>query len=134
MRKIIITTVIIGAFAIGLTAGLLVKPVLGGKIMNKKEITQELPQGFPQVVSTYTYYDRTLTLTDFSEFEIGARYGDVVKALGEPNGFWGSGVSWPYYQLNDGSCVTLYSLSDDSGEIFDIKITDIKGRTFELKK
>lgn len=85
-------------------------------------------------VATYTPYDRTLTLNDFSQVKIKSFYDDMVEKLGEPSGFLGSGIVRPYYELSDGSCIIFHVLwGHESSLIMNIEILDMSGRHFVLR-
>lgn len=89
------------------------------------------------MVATYKKYNRNLSLNDFCQVKIGSTYKEVVSKLGEPNGEVGSGISWPYYQLDDGTCIIINCIdykNDETAQIFNMSILDQCGRVFELKK
>ena len=53
----------------------------------------------------FEYYDRKRTIKDFVQFDYDTTFEDMVEQIGEPNGMWGSGVAYPYYELSDGKFV-----------------------------
>ena len=54
------------------------------------------------IETIYTYYDRSLSVGDFEQFDYDTTYEEMVECLGEPNGWVGSGIMRPYYELDDG--------------------------------
>ena len=80
-------------------------------------------------------WDRKLLISDFSDFEIGVTtYEQIADKLGEPSGFIGSGIIWFYYRMVDGSRFMMFFGSGDEESILsDMKIVDVKGRTFWAK-
>jgi hypothetical protein len=81
---------------------------------------------------TDTEYEQVLTLSDFTEVQIGMKFDDVVKCVGSPTGSQGSGLIWQIYQLCDGSYMQLFFGSEDS--LVSMSIVDPDGREFELKQ
>jgi len=53
----------------------------------------------------YTYYGRSLSASDFEQFDYGSTSGEIIERLGMPNGTIGSGIIRPYYELADGRFV-----------------------------
>lgn len=56
-------------------------------------------------ITGYTYFDRSLSVSDFEQFDYNTTYEDLVDCIGLPNGTIGSGIARPYYELNDGRFV-----------------------------
>lgn len=53
----------------------------------------------------FKLYDRKLKIKDFEQFGYETTFEEMTKQLGEPNGMWGSGMLYPYYELSDGKFV-----------------------------
>ncbi|MBD5451715.1 MAG: hypothetical protein HDR25_03635 [Lachnospiraceae bacterium] len=53
----------------------------------------------------YTYYERSLSVSDFEQFDYDSTYKEIMEQLGMPNGTIGSGTIRPYYELKDGRFV-----------------------------
>ena len=77
----------------------------------------------------YTHYERTLSIEDFEQFDYNTTYEDMVMHLGEPNGWVGSGVMWPYYELADGRFAVCNCVG--GGKMMQIAI--FNRRSFEYK-
>ena len=56
-------------------------------------------------IAGYTYFDRSLSVSDFEQFDYKTTYEDLVDCIGFQNGTIGSGIARPYYELNDGRFV-----------------------------
>ena len=69
---------------------------------------------------------RNLSLDDFQPIEKGMSYDTVTAMLGEPTGKLGSGIMYPYYKLENGSCVLLNL--DGNDLIFDLIIRSPDGQ------
>ena len=83
-----------------LICGLVLGCLMAGAVMCIRKCTHKRKIGNQDAV--YTYYGRTLSIKDFEQFDYNTTYEDMVMHLGEPNGWVGSGVVWPYYELADG--------------------------------
>ena len=64
--------------------------------------------------------NKKLTLEDFRQIEKGMSYDTITAMLGEPTGKLGSGIMYPYYKLENDSCVLLKL--DGNDLIFDLII------------
>lgn len=80
----------------------------------------------------YTYYDRKLTAEDFLQFDYSTTYDEMIECLGEENGNWGSGMTYPYYELCDGTYAICNCLPGDRMRA--ITIVDRNKKLYALLK
>lgn len=64
----------------------------------------------------YTASDRTLTVEDFEDIELGSSLDEIQDMLGEPDGWVGAGILSPVYVLADRSAVELVFADDATDE------------------
>lgn len=83
-------------------------------------------------MTEYTYYDRKLTAEDFLQFDYNTTYEEMVECLGVENGNWGSGMTYPYYELCDGTYAICNCLPGDRMRA--IAIVDRKKKLYSLLK
>ena len=50
----------------------------------------------------YAYCDRSLSVSDFEQFDYDSTYEEMIERLGMPNGLLYISMSLPYYELKDG--------------------------------
>ena len=50
----------------------------------------------------YAYYDRSLSVSDFEQFDYDSTYEEMIERLGMPNGLLYISMALPYYELKDG--------------------------------
>lgn len=110
-----------------LICGLVLGCLMAGAVMCIRKCTHKRKIGNQDAV--YTYYGRTLSIKDFEQFDYNTTYEDMVMHLGEPNGWVGSGVVWPYYELADGRFAVCNCVR--GGKMMQIAIFD--RRNFEYK-
>ena len=82
--------------------------------------------------ATYKYIDRNLTLNDFVDIKIGMTYKDITDKLGEPNGIYGAGIQWPFYETVDKTYIVLWVGLEPDSKLGNIRVVDSSGRVFEL--
>lgn len=96
-----------------------------GDICNKRTYKRKIGN----LDAVYTYYKRTLSIKDFEQFDHETSYEDMIMRLGEPNGWVGSGMVWPYYELADHKFAVCHCVR--GGKLMQISIYD--QRNFEYK-
>lgn len=111
--------------------------ILLAGLMIKSRNTTVLYEGVAGHPCDYTRIERDLTLDDFKYITLDMTYEKITSEIGEPNGMVGNGIVWPYYQLNDGSCVILeFNKTLDRKREFttlkNIRIADTAGREYIL--
>ncbi|MEA4832372.1 MAG: hypothetical protein VB118_07130 [Oscillospiraceae bacterium] len=84
--------------------------------------------------ATYKYIDRNLYLNDFTKIKVGMTYKEIINIIGEPNGVFGSGVQWPFYETFDKSYIILYIGLESYSKLISIRIVDASGRIFDLQQ
>lgn len=68
----------------------------------EKTASAKMVYGFK---ADYTYYERSLSVSDFEQFDYDSTYEELTEHIGLPNGTIGSGQIRPYYELEDGRFV-----------------------------
>lgn len=67
------------------------------------------------LIATWEYVDREVTLSYFYNLDNSKTYGQILDEIGKPNGYRGSGIVLPYYQVGDNYVVIAFS-RDENGE------------------
>lgn len=65
--------------------------------------------------ATYKYIDRDVSLSYFYELDGTNTYQQILDEIGEPNGYRGSGIACPYYQVDDLYVVIVFARGEDGG-------------------
>ncbi|MBD5546512.1 MAG: hypothetical protein HDQ97_03825 [Lachnospiraceae bacterium] len=74
--------------------------------MDKANNTMEINvEGFKM---KYIPQNRSLTVEDFQNIELGESIDEIEKKIGEPDGWIGCGILHPVYVLEDGRAVACY--------------------------
>ncbi len=77
-------------------------------------------------VADYAYCDRSLSVSDFEQFDYDSTYEEMIERLGMPNGLLYISMALPYYELKDGRFVVcsftektyIYIANNESIEYF----------------
>lgn len=63
--------------------------------------------------ASYKYIDRKINLDYFYKLDSTSTYEQIVEEIGEPNGEYGSGIIYKYYEINDDLYVSLLFFGND---------------------
>lgn len=83
------------------------------------------------MIAPYKSFERELYSDYFRNIKKGTTLEDIEKDIGEPNGWFGSGIVRPYYEVKDDKYVILYLDFEGTHEIMDISICPINYTSYE---
>lgn len=69
--------------------------------------------------ASYEYIDREVRIDYFYDLDSNTTYEEIENEIGKPNGAMGSGITLPYYQVDDQYVVILFA-SDEDGKYTNI--------------
>lgn len=59
------------------------------------------------MLASYEYIEREVNLEYFYKLNNTSTYGQIIEDIGEPNGQYGSGIQYVYYEIGDDLYVSL---------------------------
>lgn len=68
------------------------------------------------LMATWEYIEREIDLEYFYQLDNTTTYEQIEEEIGKPNGYRGSGLVLPYYQINKNSFVVLTFSLDEYGK------------------
>ena len=83
---------------------------------NKKKDMQ--PICVEGLIASYEYIDRDISLEYFYKLDNTSTYNQIVEDIGIPNGYRGSGLILPYYEVDKLYVVISFRNYTTVGEIF----------------
>ena len=107
-RLLYISTILIvlfGAIAFGIGAGL-----------RQKEMENMRTDKVGGLIATWKYVEREIDLDYFYQLDNTTTYRQIEEEIGEPNGVRGSGLIFPYYQIDNNLFVVVSFSLDEEGE------------------
>ena len=85
----------------------------------------------PGVVNSYEHFDRILTEEDFGFLKKGMSLNEIKAKVGEPNGWVGSGIISPIYELeNKNYIILIFGVKYE--KLQSAKIVDKIGKKIDL--
>lgn len=85
-----------------------------GVILNYEEISMRTSK-VGGMIATWKYIERDIDLNYFYQLDNAISYKQITEEIGEPNGARGSGLIWPYYQIDDNLYVVASYSIDKEG-------------------
>ena len=68
------------------------------------------------ILASYKYVDRDINLEYFYKLNNTSTYEQILEEIGEPNGQFGSGIIYQYYEIDNNLYVSiLFSSSENKG-------------------
>ena len=64
-------------------------------------------------MATYEYIDRKIDIEYFYDLNANTTYEEIVNEIGKPNGMMGSGLTMPYYQVDDRYIAMLFGRDEE---------------------
>lgn len=107
-RVIYICTILIvlfGIIVLGIGAGL-----------RQKEMENMRTDKVGGLIATWKYVEREIDLDYFYQLDNTTTYKQIEEEIGEPNGVRGSGLIFPYYQIDNNLFVVISFSLDEEGE------------------
>lgn len=100
-----ILIVLFGIIVLGIGAGL-----------RQKEMENMRTDKVGGLIATWKYVEREIDLDYFYQLDNTTTYKQIEEEIGEPNGVRGSGLIFPYYQIDNNLYVVVSFSLDEEGE------------------
>lgn len=128
------TIVVIGIFGLYYQVGKKEENIVKGNnsIKNETEFVTDEVKGknignsinVSGILASYMHFDRKINLEYFYELDNTSTYEQILEEIGEPNGQFGSGMIYKYYEIDNNLYVSIL-FSSNKNKVYD-KITLIK--------
>ena len=113
--------IIIVFFIIGSIMMLFTKIIIKNKSYMKKEDSCNMIKVMG-ILAPYKCFDREVYDDYFRSLKKGTSLKNIINDVGEPNGWFGSGIVRPYYEVEDDKLVVLSLDYTNQNEIINILI------------
>ena len=87
-----------------------------GAGLRQKEMENMRTDKVGGLIATWKYVEREIDLDYFYQIDNATTYKQMEEAIGEPNGVRGSGLIFPYYQIDNNLFVVVSFSLDEEGE------------------